>query len=48
MSVAAVESTLGAPDLRFDSEGSTTYRYKSMGVVVVFTDGKVSKIVTAH
>lgn len=48
MSVAAVESTLGPPDLRFDSEGSTTYTYKSLGIVVVFTGGSVSKIITAH
>ncbi|HEY1205063.1 MAG: hypothetical protein ABSH46_13960 [Bryobacteraceae bacterium] len=45
MTVAQVEAAIGAPDLKFDSEGSTTYTYKSIGVAVVFKDGIVTKIV---
>jgi hypothetical protein len=48
MTAAEVEAALGAPDLKFDSEGATTYTYKTVGVVVVFRDGKVAKIVTPH
>jgi len=48
MTVAAVEAAVGTPDLKFDSEGCTTYTYKSLGIAVVFKDGKVTKVLVAH
>jgi hypothetical protein len=48
MTVVQVEATVGPPDLKFDSEGLTTYTYKSLGVVVVFKDGLVTKIIGAR
>ena len=40
-----VEASLGPPNLKCDSEGSTTYTYELTGVEVVFKDDRVTKII---
>jgi len=44
MTLEQVESILGAPDLKFDANGSTIYRYGKIGVNVSFKDGRVTQI----
>jgi len=48
MTPVEVEAVLGAPDLKFDSNGSTTYTYSKVGLAVIFTGGKVSQIASSH
>jgi len=48
MSQVEVEAVIGAPDLKFDSPGSTTYTYGKLGIAVVFTDGRVTQISKTH
>jgi hypothetical protein len=45
MTAAQVEASLGPPNLKCDSEGSTTYTYELTGVEVVFKDDRVTKII---
>jgi hypothetical protein len=44
MTPVQVESMLGAPDLKFDANGLTIYRYSKIGVGVTFKDGRVTQI----